>query len=171
MLAFGLYHYPRSPIILGTYAVVVCFISWDAARSFPADMSGFAQAIVMLFVAATGSLIYTGVLAMVFVLGMLSRRNQTFLTEHAITVGAAFFVEETPYNRTEYNWLAVQKLARTKRYLFIYISQNAAHVIPRRAFASDADWQAFYAVCQQATEPLVKSKRRPGRVSHPGNIE
>ena len=40
---------------------------------------------------------------------------------------------------------------------FNCISQHSAHVIPRRAFASDADWNAFYDFSKQATEPRAKS--------------
>jgi hypothetical protein len=43
----------------------------------------------------------------------------------------------------------VQKLARTKKHIFIYLAQDSAVVIPRRAFESATQWEAFYELCKQ----------------------
>jgi hypothetical protein len=73
---------------------------------------------------------------------MGSRRNKTLLPEHTITLADASFTEETAYNKTDHKWSGVQKLARTRRHIFIYVAQHAAHVVPRRAFRDDAEWES-----------------------------
>ena len=83
---------------------------------------------------------------------MVSRRNKTLLTEHTITLAEGYFIEETAYGKTDHKWSAVQKLARTRRHTFIYIAQYAAHVLPRRAFRDDTEWEAFYELCKGRIE-------------------
>jgi hypothetical protein len=105
---------------------------------------GFIELIALFFVAA--------VFALSVVLGMVSRKNKTVLTEHTIILAEESFTEETPYNKSEQKWTIVQKLARTKSYIFIYVGQNMAHVVPLRAFRDDAEWDAFYEYCRQRTQ-------------------
>src|SRR5262245_43297082 len=93
----------------------------------------------------------TAVFVLSVVLSMVSRKNKTLFAEHTITLGEDSFTEETPYKKTEQKWAIVQKLARTKSYIFIYVAQHEAHIVPRRAFRDDAEWDAFYEYCRQRT--------------------
>jgi hypothetical protein len=95
---------------------------------------------------------FTGLMAISVVLSMISSKNKTVLTDHTLVLADEGFVEETPYNRTEGKWRGVQKLARTRRHIFIYIAPYMAHVVPRRAFQDDAEWNAFYEFCKQRTQ-------------------
>ena len=63
--------------------------------------------------------VFAAVFGLSTVLGMISRRNKTFLTEHTITLGEDGFTSETQYSRSELKWSIVQKLARTRSCIFI----------------------------------------------------
>ena len=99
-------------------------------------------------------MIIAGFVAVTVVLSMVSRRNKTLLTEHTITLADGSFVEETAYNKTDQKWSGVQKLARTRRHVFIYVAQYAAHVVPRRAFRDDTEWDLFYGFCRQRIDAV-----------------
>jgi hypothetical protein len=36
--------------------------------------------------------------------------------------------------------------------VFIYIAQHMAHIIPRRAFRNDTEWDSFFEFCRQRTQ-------------------
>jgi YcxB-like protein len=80
---------------------------------------------------------------------LLLRRDAPAHRQHTITLTETAVVEESPVNRTESSWAGVVKVARNRRLIFIYIASNLAHVIPKRAFASEAEAASFFT---QATE-------------------
>lgn len=74
---------------------------------------------------------------------MASKDNRTLLTKHVIEIRDEGLFEETPFNRSIFFWPGIMKIAAYPGYLAIYISGHQAHVIPRRAFTSPKDVQAF----------------------------
>jgi hypothetical protein len=148
MMAFNFYHFLHSPVAIGMYAVSFVLISLTFVRAIPTDLSPVAHVVTFIVMQFTTFFFVTIFFVVFSVLGMISRRNKTILTEHRITVGEASFVEETAYNKTDQKWASVQKLVRTKRYIFIYIMQHGAHVIPRRAFRDHSEWNSFYEFCR-----------------------
>lgn len=148
-LAFSLYHYLHSPLILGIYGICFALTTYVnvGVVSEVNTMAGKIITFVILEAAIVGFLAL--ILGIAMVLGIISRRNKTILTEHTITVADDILVEETAFNKTEQKWAGVQKIARTKRHLFIYIAQHLAHVIPLRAFADKAESDAFYEFCRK----------------------
>ena len=152
-MAFCFYHYTRSPVVIGSQVVCFAIISLFLFQALPKDFEAVTKVITFAIMELIAFSFLAAVLALSVVLSMVSRKNKTFLTEHTIILGEESFTEETPYNKTEQKWTIVQKLARTKSYLFIYVAQYMAHVVPRRAFRDDAEWDAFYEYCRQRTEP------------------
>jgi hypothetical protein len=155
VMAFCFYHYPRTPFVIGFYGIGFGLVSVATFRSLPADLSPVAKIITFLIIELILFVLIAGGFAITVVLSMVSRRNKTVLTEHTLTVADGSFVEETAYNKTDYKWAGVQKLARTRSYVFIYISQHAAHVLPRRAFQNDAEWHSFYDFCKHRIETVA----------------
>ena len=93
--------------------------------------------------------VLTALAASTVFLSALPRKDKTTLTERTITLGEVSFLEETAYNKTETRWIGVQKLVRTRKYILIYVSQHAAHIVPRRAFRDTAEDDAFYEFCRE----------------------
>src|ERR1043165_2690233 len=152
VMAFCLYHYPRAPVTIGSYGILFAVLSFIIFQALPKEGNVVTKILVFSAMEIIAFLALAVVLALSVVLSMVSRRNRTFLTEHTIVLGEEIFTEETVYNKTEQKWTSVQKLARTKHYLFIYLAQHMAHVVPRRAFRDDAEWDAFYDYCRQRTQ-------------------
>ena len=151
-MAFCFYHYPRSPVTIGFYGVGFAVISLSIFQAMPQHGDAVSRVIVFAVMELIAFSFLAGVFALSVVLSMVSRRNKTVLTEHTITLGEESFTEESPYCKTEQKWAIVQKLARTKSYIFIYVAQYMAHVVPRRAFRDAAEWDAFYEHCRQRTQ-------------------
>jgi hypothetical protein len=154
IMAFCFYHYPRSPVVIGLYGIGFTIISFIVFQALPKDGDAMMKIIAFVIMELIAFSFLAAVLALSVVLSMVSRKNKTVLTEHTITLGEKSFMEETPYNKTEQKWAIVQKLARTRSYIFIYVAQYMAHVVPRRAFRDDMEWDAFYQYCRQRTQAV-----------------
>jgi len=153
ILRFWLYHQTRSPVTIGLLTVIVFMTSYFTITSIPRDEDLIVQLIT--FVVAEGFVLglFFGLIGAVTVLSMISGKNKTLLTEHTITLQEDSFTVETTYSKTVSKWPSAQKLGRNKSYIFIYVSQHAAHVVPRRAFHDEDQWNAFYDFCKARMEP------------------
>jgi len=149
VMAFCFYHYPRSPFIIGSYGFAFVIISLAIFQAMPNDATNVVKAITFFIMEFLAFAFIAGIFALTIILGMVSRRNKTLLTEHVITLEDGSFIEETTYNKTDHKWAGVQKLACTRGYIFIYVAQHAAHVVPRRAFRDHKEWDSFYDFCRQ----------------------
>src|SRR5204863_3395552 len=63
----------------------------------------------------------------------------------------------TPVSRHEYQWDAFPKFLETPHLFLLYISNLTFHLIPKRAFANDAEMEA----CRNMFKNLI-STARPG---------
>jgi hypothetical protein len=72
-----------------------------------------------------------------------------FFCEHTITLFDDALFEETPVNRSEHRWAGIHHIAEGPRHIFIFIAANAAHVIPKRAFADTAAERTFFGRAQE----------------------
>jgi hypothetical protein len=149
LMAFCFYHYMRSPVFIGSFVFGFLFMSLLIFQTLPKDAEIMPRVITFVVLELVNFCLLTGLMGAAIMLSMISRKNRTVLTEHTITLREDGFVEETAYNKTEHKWISVQKLARTRKYIFIYIAQHMAHVVPRRAFRDDAQWDAFFTYCKQ----------------------
>lgn len=89
-------------------------------------------------------LLIIAMVTIVSFLSAISRRNRTFHTEHTITFDESGLKEATSYNTSTYTWKAIQSVVQTRRHLFLFTAHDSAHVIPRRAVASDEDWRNLH---------------------------
>lgn len=148
LLAFCFHDYPRSPFVIGIYGIVFLLISFYIAQSLPPDANPLPKAILFLVAELITFISIAALFLILTTLNLISFRNKTLLTDHALTLDDDTFALETPFHRTEHRWLGVQKLTRTRRHLFIYLSQHSALVIPRRAFKDRNEWDSFYESCK-----------------------
>lgn len=54
-------------------------------------------------------------------------------------------IEETKYNRNEYRWKGVKSIESNQKYIFIFVDNMAAYVIPKRYFSSENETNSFIA--------------------------
>lgn len=75
------------------------------------------------------------------------KRDPGVLGEHTIELTEDGLIESTNVNRTEARWAGICKVVRTNKYLLVYLGRSEAHLIPRRAFATEDDCDRFYTFC------------------------
>jgi hypothetical protein len=78
-----------------------------------------------------------------------SKQWHGVLGRHTYTLRESGLLEQTQANETLVKWGGAQELRRTRDYLLIETGPALFHVIPRRSFASDADFEAFWSSIQR----------------------
>src|SRR5262249_33760191 len=146
-LAFAAYHLPRNPIILILTIGIFLFFTFEsvlpAARSLPADRPAIVGIIAFVLVELLLVFMIVGFWTVITLLTMISRRNKPLYCERTLTVGDEAFITESQYGRSETRWSLVQKLARTRSHIIMYLSQENAVLVPRRAFDSSISGTHF----------------------------
>ncbi len=150
--AFAAYHLSRNPIILLMTVGVLLFFAYNsvlpAIRSSP-SVSLYAKVIAFMFMELLLLIAVIVFWAVLMLITMISKRNKPLYAQRTFTVAEDGLVTESEYGRSETRWKQVQKLARTRKHIFLYLSGEAAVVVPRRAFADAAQWDAFYEICKR----------------------
>lgn len=149
ILALSFYTYLRSPVVVGSFVLMLGILSVIIVGAIPERFTVVEKVVMFVVWEGIALLFFSALTALSVVLSLISRKNKTVLTEHTLILAEEYFVEETNFNRTEHKWHGVQKLVRTRRHIFIFLAQYLAHAVPRRAFANDAEWNAFYQFCEE----------------------
>jgi hypothetical protein len=155
VLWFSAYTYSHSPVMLALYSIifgVACFLAYASVPDSETLAVRILTAAVMVTIILS---LYFLVFGVFIVLSLISKANKTILTQHTITLAETGLIEETEFSRTEQKWIGIPRLVRTRRHIFAYVSQYAAHVIPRRAFHDVASWNSFYEELQSRVQRSV----------------
>lgn len=78
----------------------------------------------------------------------LTGRHQLIIDEHKV-------VEITSVNEAHHQWKGMDRVEEDEQYVYIFITPQAAHVIPKRAFADEQQAAQFFAT---ARELLARAK-------------
>lgn len=114
--------------------------------------------------ALTGIVDWPAIIACLFVAGMvflltnrrirahiwlrLARRSALHVP-HSFAIGPVALLISSPKAKSEVPWTTFTDLKLVEGRLFIFMSKRLAYVIPRRAFDSDADFEAFAAAAAE----------------------
>jgi hypothetical protein len=128
---------------LGMQAVYLLAPLWFYVTTYE---KGQAVAIVMSALAYLVLWILQGALNAFF---LYSGKNKSLITKHIVEVQEQAFYEETPFNRSFHYGSGIAKVVRRPGFAAVYTSAVAAHVIPRRAFASDQQVDQFVALVEE----------------------
>jgi hypothetical protein len=163
LLAFQVFHFQRfnksqkqkviRSIVLGSVICVLTFM-WAVYR-------GFDTISIVLFTIPTVALFFV-VLSLLLMNERIIRsrlrkiinvgnENDTrgIICKHVITITPDEFIETTEVNEDKRKWSGISNIVENDKYIFIYISANTAHIIPKRAFASDAAITSFVKTAKQ----------------------
>lgn len=72
-----------------------------------------------------------------------ARRRPGLLCEHTIAISPQWFSEKTAVNETKVAWKTLHSIEEDAEYQFFFIAKSNAYIVPKRAFSSLAEAQAF----------------------------
>lgn len=165
-LAFALYHFPRSPLFLfATIGFLLCITIGSVVPGIPNDRPLAVKICFVIFCETLIAIFVTTVWQIIVLAGIISRKNKPLLAERTMIFGEEGFVSETSFARSEFLWPTVQKLARTRRCIFLCLNKNAAVIVPRRAFEVASQWYGFHDYCQNKTRLAFIALPEPASLS------
>jgi hypothetical protein len=152
-LAFAAYHLSRKPLVLLITLGTLLFFPFEsvlpALQSLPADRSMVIKIILFVITELVLVIALVSFWAAITVVTMISTKNKPLYCERTLAIGDDTFVTESEYGRSETKWSLIQKLARTRTHIFMYLNQESAVIIPRHAFENTTQWDTFYEICRR----------------------
>jgi hypothetical protein len=139
LVRFNLYHASRRVL---NWVIIVggaLFLS----RTMRFDQPGVrAVAFVMFFICMV--LVLFGVTALISCVSYAPSKNRGVLGKHRLTLTTDTLTETSPVSQGTWSWAGIPKVSRNAAYVFIYVQQNMAHIVPTRSFPSRAEADRFY---------------------------
>ena len=91
---------------------------------------------------------------------LLSKKNKGFRGEKIAQFKDDLLQIGWSGGETNYQWSAIKRFGKTRRYMYLYIKRNMAVVIPRRAFEDETSWNTAcdfaFAKIREGTSSLPK---------------
>lgn len=81
----------------------------------------------------------------------LTKRSPLY-APHSFTVGPTALRVSSPKLSSEIRWSTLRDMKRAEDRLFFFVTKRLAYIVPRRAFDTDADFEAFAAVAAERWE-------------------
>ena len=152
-LAFQAYCAPRNPIIILTSVGFFLFATFEvvlpATRQTAASVPLAACVVGFIVVELLIIAFILAFLAAITIIPMIFPKDKLLYCERKVSIDDDAFYTESEYSRSETKWSVVRKLVRTRSYIFMFLSQHNALVVPRSAFEKADQWDAFYEVCKE----------------------
>jgi hypothetical protein len=87
---------------------------------------------------------FMAVLQVVFqVFWTFLNKNRGVLGVHELEIRNEGLAERTDVNESMHRWSGFHKISRTRRFLFIFVTDNIVHYVPVRCFPSNEDAKRF----------------------------
>ncbi len=93
-----------------------------------------------------GIIVYIVIWLIQFIFNIIylySKRDKNVLTRHVVEIQAEALYEETKYSKSYHYWGGIYKFIRLPGSVTVYVTKNAAHIIPVRAFKSPHEMDEF----------------------------
>ena len=157
ILCWQFYQLIRNRVLIAFELVVSLGLVWNDLRT--AEMAarplGFKIFYAVLFTAAMFCIV--GFLTMALTgCTVMFKKFRGFLGDHELEVREEGLVERTDVNESVHRWVGFHKVVTTSRYLYIYVTDNNVHIVPRRHFASAQEQRAFHDEIQRHTNTAAR---------------
>lgn len=143
-MAWHVYVMFHNRILVGFFVVVNSFLLWS---NFRAPVVADRTIGYKMFYSVFATLLLTGFAIggtlFVMFLTVLTKKFRGILGEHELEIQEEGLIERTEFNQTVYRWKGFHKIVATRKHLYIYVTDNNAHIVPRRCFASVIEEQMF----------------------------
>jgi len=145
LVRFHFYTLPRSrsmQIAAACSLAMFGYVTFGAVRHTVASPAIKVFTFVVMLGGLTGFLLLaTSILSL---LACIPRFRRETGVEHKVELSPEGVVEETTTGRHEVSWAGIYRIRRTRTAILIYVSEVAAHVIPKRCFSAAREADAFY---------------------------
>jgi hypothetical protein len=132
--------------LIAIILVGVTFFAWRKAERTGGEIDW-----VLVVISSAAGFAAIFVFSLVFIL-LNSNTKSGVLGTHTYTIEDAGLRERTAANDTLNYWSAIQKIDKTKSAITIQINAWLFHILPRRAFGGQEQFDAFYDALSRRVE-------------------
>lgn len=136
-------------VAFGLIAGVTCLV--DISASGVPNAAGEVVELLLLMLLVSGFSLGVGLLFGLTVVLLGAKRAIGILGEHVYTIQSDGLREQTLANDTLIRWGGAQKLVRTSALILIRVGPALFHIVPRRWFASNDEYDTFWVAIQSLT--------------------
>jgi len=124
-------------------ALAAVIFALGLAANWPTTTTAWVSAGVGSLLGAFAGLLVGGAISVVWVLASSTEKGGV-LGAHTYEVLPEGFRERTAHNESLYKWPSLLTPIRTKSFLLVRVNSFLFHVLPRRAFADQAEYEAVW---------------------------
>ena len=140
LVRFNLHHAVHRPMIWATIIAGSAVIG----STIPKDVPLAARLIMYVLVALFMTTLSFGFVLLIATLSYARSKNRGVFGRHEVTISSSEIRETSSVSTGTWLWTAVPRVSQNRSYIYIYVQENMAHIIPKRSFASVEDAQRFY---------------------------
>jgi hypothetical protein len=159
---FNAEHQARSVVGQAYYLGFAAFFAWIVVSGQDCTASGACRGLG-IFSFFLGYLLLFAVQLVFNALFLYSPDNRTLFTDHRVELREDGLQEETRYWQSLFRWHGIRRVISMRSVTAIYISGQAAILIPSRAFPDRAQRTAFV----RAVQDRVRSSRQADQAGGP----
>ncbi len=126
--------------ILVVALLVAMFVLWN--NGIPETTRNWVILVVASLAGGVGGMLAGIFISMVFILSTSSKTNGV-LGKHEYEIAAEGLYEKTEANEGLSKWSGIQEVRKVGSFIFFKISGYLFHVIPKRSFESEEEFQGF----------------------------
>ena len=147
----------RSRYLMSLWGIVIVLVCRDALDSPPVANTGVMhKALFCVILGALYLMFFIGVTTAVTAGLVLTRKNRGVIGEHRLTIEEERLRESTEYNDSLHKWNGCFRTVRTRRYLYLYVTDTQCHVVPRTRPLIEGDLSTFDALLQPRTRRAIR---------------
>ncbi len=154
MIKFNLFHLARMRVQQVSWLIVIVGIAvifWTIIDSV--EILFIAKVVLLVLVESIILALLAAITFLTIIFAYAPGKNKGMLTEHHLKLLSTGLVEETSINTTSHSWAGIVDISQNRDYIFIYVTQHAAHVIPKKAFKSRDEATDFFQYAYQLWKP------------------
>jgi|HubBroStandDraft_6_1064221.scaffolds.fasta_scaffold1062683_2 hypothetical protein len=150
LIAFNLYALLRNRMIQLSVVVAILVAIYFAYEIFhlppPPGQPEFPRAVkiavsvVVIFLLLAA---YLACMSLALFFGTRANKFKNLLCEHELRLTETGMLSRSATAETMRKWNGLSKLRSTRNYLFLYVNETTAQVVPKRFFNSPAEAQSF----------------------------
>lgn len=114
--------------------------------------------ILMILIAAVISKVWT----LIAIRASLPKDSNTgILGRHEFLIEDSYVIEKTEANEAKFTWASVPHVKKGKKHIYLYQTEQSAHIFPLRAFENKADFESFYDLLKRLkveSEPVERGQ-------------
>lgn len=146
LLRFNLHHAAHRRLTWAIVGICAALI----ASTVPNDMPVTARLIIFVFILPIMTVVYFLATAAIALLSYAPAKNRGVFGRHDLSITSEDISEFSQVNSSKWSWASVPKVSQNGSYIYIYVQQNLAHIVPKRAFHTPEEAREFYGAARSA---------------------